>query len=65
MKATLANLEKTEQAIRDCLDESQMVAHSLNDYVYQVRRDELWKAAGFSKFKEWCESGRIQLSHTL
>ena len=64
MKASAANLEKTEQSIRDCLAEGQMAAQSLNDFVYQVRKFDLYKAGGFKTFKEWCESGRIKISYS-
>lgn len=59
IKPTLANLEREEHAISRCFEQGQQVAGSLREHVYNIKRNELWRAVDCSSFKQYCELGRV------
>ena len=59
LKQTMANLEREEKHVVECFDNGNLIAGSLREHVYNIKRHGLFKAAGYDSFKQYCESGRI------
>jgi hypothetical protein len=61
MKPTLANLEREEKGVVKAFNNGRQIAGSLREHVFNIKSNELWRAADCKSFKEYCEQGRITI----